>query len=351
MIIFTVMVEKLPITRLSRLTWLQTIIIGFIFYLVISNSDKPVHVVPFTLLTMSGILLVGYADIGVMIILSKRISIRSKKFSARRRLLTYPISILIYLLLRPAFYYIGRKHPFFWDVGSILAFVGSGIVINTLINLLHNSVLLYEHKMYSELELSRLKAANAEAMNLALKQQIQPHFLFNALNTVKALYHKDHQTGDDYIVHMANFLRASIFHHASHVSKLEDEVTLLNDYLAMQKIRFGAALDCSIVLPDDTLKNFYLPSFTLQPLVENAIKHNSFTLENPLMISISQNDDWLIVSNNLQKRKMKVSSTNYGLANLAERYLLWSGDEIKILEDDNSFSVSIKLLKNENSNH
>jgi two-component system LytT family sensor kinase len=345
------MVEKLPIKRLSRLTWLQTIIIGFIFYLVISNSANPAHMVALTLLTMSGILLVGYSDICLMIILSKRFSIRSKKFTISRRMLTYPVSVLIYLLLRPAFSYVSDKRWSFWEIGSLLAFVGSGLVINTLITLLHDSVLLYEHKMHSELELSRLKAANAEAMNLALKQQIQPHFLFNALNTLKALYHKDHQTGDDYIVHMANFLRASISHNASNVSKLEDEVALLNDYLTMQKIRFGNALHCTITLNDETLTNFYLPSFSLQPLLENAIKHNSFTLESPLMIKISQNDDWLVVSNNLQKKNMMVFSTNYGLANLAERYRLWSGDEIKIDEDANSFSVSIKLLKDENRNY
>lgn len=119
----------------------------------------------------------------------------------------------------------------------------------------------------------------------------------------------------------------------------------------MQRIRFGEALDCTISLPEETLKSYYLPSFSLQPLLENAIKHNEFTREDPLRVQISQKDERLIISNNLQKKKMKASSTNYGLANLAERYRLWSGDEIIIRDEDNSFSVSIKLLKNEYSNH
>ena len=345
------MEEKLPIKRLSRLTWLQAIIIGFIFYLVVYNSGTPGHIIPYTLLTTSGILLVGHADIFLMMVLARSFSIRSGKFSTYRSLLTYPVSILIYLLLRPCFSYVSGKAWSFWDAGSFLAFVGSGIVINTLITLLHNSVLLYEHKLYADLELSKLKTANAEATNLLLKQQIQPHFLFNALNTLKALYHKDTQAADTYIVHMANFLRASIFHHTSRISTLEDEVKLLNDYFEMQRIRFGEALDCTVTLPDETLKSHYLPSFSLQPLLENAIKHNDFTREDPLRVQISQEDEWLIVSNNLQKKKMRPSSTNYGLANLAERYRLWSGDEIIIKEELNSFSVSIKLLKNEYSNH
>jgi len=345
------MEEKLPVKRLSRLTWLQAIIIGFIFYLVVYNSGTPAHIIPFTLLTTSGILLVGHADICLMIVLARYFSIRSGKFSTYRIALTYPVSILIYLLLRPCFSLVSGKVWSFWDPGTFFAFVGSGIVINTLIMLLHNSVLLYEHKLYADLELSKLKAANAEATNLLLKQQIQPHFLFNALNTLKSLYHKDTNAADTYIVHMANFLRASIFRHASRISTLEDEVILLNDYLEMQRIRFGEALDCTIALPEETLKSYYLPSFSLQPLLENAIKHNDFTREDPLRVQISQNDERLVICNNLRKKKVKGASANYGLANLAERYRLWSGDEIIIKEGDNSFSVSIKLLKNEHSNN
>jgi two-component system LytT family sensor kinase len=345
------MQESLPVKRLNRLSWLLSVIIGVIFYLIISRSGSTEPVLPYTLLTMSGILVVGYADVGLMLLLLPWFQVRSKKFTIYRRLLTYPASVFIYLALWPVFAYVAHKKWSFWDIGLFFAFVGSGIVINTMIMILHDSVLLYEHKLYSELELSRLKAANAEATNLLLKQQIQPHFLFNALNTLKALYHKDVQTADTYIVHMANFLRASIFHHTSNVSKLEDEVSLLLDYLEMQRIRFGTALNCSITLAEETLKAYYLPSFSLQPLLENAIKHNNFTREDPLCVTISQQDDWLVISNNRQVKNIKVASTNYGLANLAERYHIWSGDDIIIKEEKNSFSVSIKLLKNEHRNH
>lgn len=344
------MEEKLPVRRLSRLTWLQVLTIGFIFYLLITHSGNP-HGNLLTLLTMSGILMVGYADILTMVFLSRSMSIRGSKFSVCRRVITYLLAFIIYQCLRPVFSYVGGEHWTFLDMQSLLIFTGSAIVINTLITLLHDSVLLYEHKLYAELELARLTTANAEAMNLALKQQIQPHFLFNALNTLKALYHKDLPTADRYIVHMANFLRASIFHQASHVAKLADEVALLNDYLQMQQIRFGTALKCHINLSEETLQHTYLPAFSLQPLLENAIKHNIFTRESALCVNIYQQGDWLMIKNNLQKRKTKADSTNYGLANLAERYRLWSGDEIRIDEDENYFAVSIKLLPNEDSRY
>jgi len=345
------MQERLPVKRLNRLSWLLSIIIGIIFYFVILHNDTDTHVYVYTCLTMLGIVLVGYTDVGVMLVLYRMFPPRSKKFTFYRRLLTYTISILIYLGLRPIFEHSGGKTLSFWNLGLLSAFVGSGVIINTMIIIMHDSVLLYEHKLHAELELSRLKTANAEAMNLVLKQQIQPHFLFNALNTLKALYHKDTAVADDYIVHMANFLRASIAHHSSNISPLEDEVKLLFDYLEMQRIRFGTALVCTIDLPEETLKENFLPSFSLQPLLENAIKHNNFTPQDPLEVKITQTGDRLLISNNLQKKKMKDASTNYGLANLAERYRIWSGDEVIINENNGTFSVSIKLLKDEHRNY
>lgn len=341
--------KKLPIARLNRLTWLQAIIIGFIFYLVASHAGGSEYVTQFTALTMSGILMVGYTDILVMSILSQRLSITSRKFAVYRRLLTYLASVLIYLLLRPMFFNVAAEPWSFWDMGTLFAFVGSGVVINTLINLLHDSVLLYEHKLHSELELAQLQASNIEARNLILKQQIQPHFLFNALNTLKALYHKDTKKADDYIVHMACFLRASISHHACNLAPIQEEINLLTDYLEMQKIRFGAAIDCKIELSEETLDNYYLPSLSLQPLLENSIKHNNFTQESPLIIRISRHGQWLLISNNLQRKKVSDTPTNYGLANLTERYRLISGDELQIKDDGDTFTVSIKLLKNKDN--
>jgi sensor histidine kinase YesM len=345
------MEERMPVKRLNRLSWLLAIIIGIIFYIIISHSGDHEKAYTFTLFTFSGILIIGYTDVGCMVILEKRCRFRSKKFTLYRYLFTYPTSIMIYLVLWLIFASATHLRWSFRDVNLFMAFVGSGMVINTMIILLHDSVLLYEHKLRSELELSSLRAANAEATNLLLKQQIHPHFLFNAMNTLKALYHSDTQVADTYLVHMANFLRASIFHHSTNTSVLEDELRLLTDYLAMQQIRFGKALDCAIILADETLKNYSLPSFSLQPLLENAIKHNNFTRQDPLNVKIIQIGDWLVFTNNIQKKKVTVASTNYGLANLAERYRLWSGDEILIKEDRDLFSVSIKLLKNEYRHH
>lgn len=351
MVKFVVMVLKLNVKRLNRLSWLIAIIIGLIFYIIYFNNGPRKSLYPYTLLSILSIALIGHIDVLLMVFLGKRFSVKSKQFTLYRALISYPLSILVYLILWPICASMAGFTGAWWSTNLFLAFIGSGIVMNTMMIIMHDSVLLYEHKLQSDLEVEQLRSANAEAKNLLLKQQIHPHFLFNALNTLKALYNKDTGMADDYIVHMASFLRTSIYHQSANLASLSNELTFLNDYLEMQRIRFGEALICSIEVSDEERERYALPSFSLQPLLENAMKHNNFTLQCPLIVRIRIEGEWLTISNNLQKKGLKVASSNYGLANLADRYRLCSGEEIRIKENDEKFSVSIKLLKNENSNN
>jgi LytS/YehU family sensor histidine kinase len=227
----------------------------------------------------------------------------------------------------------------------LVAIIFGSILLNTLILIMHNSVILYHKKNDAEIENAQLKAANAEANNLLLKQQIQPHFLFNALNVLKSLYKKDANAGDAYIVHLANFLRASLSNTSAKVVSLADEVKLCDDYIAMQKLRFGNALQYEINIPSTESTVGFVPSFSLQPLLENAIKHNDVTDEKPLSIKVYTANGYVVVANNLQRKKTAVVSTGNGLANLIKRYELISGDEVIIEENETSFSVRLKILK------
>ncbi|HYH14018.1 MAG TPA: histidine kinase [Flavisolibacter sp.] len=217
--------------------------------------------------------------------------------------------------------------------------------------MVQNYVVLEHDKLKTNLELSALKVAHAEAENLLLRQQVHPHFLFNALGTLKALYRQNQKAGDTYVIHLANFLRASVSNHTNKIARLDEELQLLQDYMEMQKIRFGTALTCSIAVPEESLKAYYLPAFSLQPLLENAIKHNELTEEMPLQVMVSQQEDRMVISNNLQRKRSKEPSTGNGLANLTERYRLLSGDPVIIEQKEDLFSVSLKLLPNEYSHN
>jgi two-component system, LytTR family, sensor kinase len=237
--------------------------------------------------------------------------------------------------------------------GSHGQFVGiiMGFALNTIVLIIQDLILLREKKARIELEYAELKIKNVEATNQQLKQQIHPHFLFNSLNTLKTLIKKNPDKAEEYLIMLSDFLRASISADTPNVIKLKDEIKLCMDYLEMQKIRFGEALQYTINIPESIQNSSFVPVFSLLPLLENAVKHNSLTTEFPLHIKIEYENGWIITSNNIQAKLTIESSTGLGLENLSERYKLLSADKIITNKSETLFSVSIKILDSENSNH
>lgn len=278
--------------------------------------------------------------------------LRPDKQKVLRYLMSYTASAMIYIItfefFRPLITH-GRPGLPMFSVFAVL--VIASWVQNTMTIVFYNYYSLQQSKTHSEIENLKLKAAVSETANQVLKQQIHPHFLFNVLNTVKSLYKQDLQQGEAYLVHLANFLRASLSNPTARIVRLEDELQLCFDYIEMQRIRFGTALTYRIDLTSEIRNQKFVPYFAVQTLLENAIKHNDLTEEAPLHIEIIKEADCLKVINTLQPRHFKEPSTGQGLSNLAERYRLLAGEEIHIEQNENQFSVRIKLLDNEDSHH
>ncbi|HBH84773.1 MAG TPA: histidine kinase [Bacteroidales bacterium] len=282
-------------------------------------------------------------------------NIKAFKYSrVLRYILSYVISVIIIIaamrMLRLCFYSqldipaMNFKHAPF--APSVL-----GLSINTVILIIQDLILIRGKQTEIEIENARLKLKNTEALNQQLKQQIHPHFLFNSLNTLKSLINKSPEAAEDYLVKLSDFLRISISAGEENVVRVSGELKLCLDYLEMQKIRYAGALQFSIDIPDEQLGSGFIPVFSLQLLAENAIKHNALTNETPLKIKIRYEDGRIIVSNNIRKKLISESSPGLGLINLAERYNILSGDEIIIRNSEDQFSVSIKILTDENSNY
>lgn len=225
------------------------------------------------------------------------------------------------------------------------------ISLNTFILIILDLILLRENKTKIEIENARLKLKNSEAMYQQLKQQIHPHFLFNSLNTLKSLINKSPDIAEDYLIRLSDFLRVSVSAGYDKSVNIKDELKMCLDYLEMQKIRYGEALQFSIDIPEETDLTGFVPVFSLQLLSENAIKHNALTNESPLQILIKYEESRITVMNNLQPKLITETTTGSGLMNLAERYKILSGDEIIIHIIANQFSVSIKILNDENNNN
>lgn len=241
-----------------------------------------------------------------------------------------------------------------FDDGSPKSQLGPYVIsvfINSFILIIQELILLRENKSKIEIENAFLLAKNAEAANLLLKQQIQPHFLFNALSTLKALIKSNTQLAEDYTVSLSNFLRASVSYNNKNIVSLREELELCSSYIELQSIRFGDALQFSYNIPDNAIRNGFLPAFSIQLLLENAIKHNAATTKAPLKIHILFHDNWLIIENNINEKQILGHNTHSGLFNLAERYRMISGDDILIRNDQNSFVVNIKVLSNEYCNY
>lgn len=222
------------------------------------------------------------------------------------------------------------------------------VVMYGMVYIVHNFFILENWKNQVDLENSRLKSVNADTVNQLLKQQIQPHFLFNALNVLKSLIRKDPDVAEEYLISLSDFLRASVNQNKKTVATLKEELKICTDYMEMQKIRFGNAIDFEIKINEEIISSSeFLPVFSLQPLVENAIKHNGLTNAEPLKIRIQKAGGWIEVTNNLQPKNSLSDSSGNGLSNLSERYRILSGDPIKIQESCSKFSVKIKILNHQ----
>jgi two-component system LytT family sensor kinase len=252
------------------------------------------------------------------------------------------VGILPKAFMRDEIYTLGNWIYLFFFLISTLMY---GMVY-----VLHNFIIFEDWKTQVDLENSRLKSIHAETVNHLLKQQIQPHFLFNALNVLKSLIRKHPDTAEEYLLSLSDFLRASVNQNKKTVAPLKEELKICNDYMEMQKIRFGEAIDFKILIDDSEISSRdQLPAFSLQPLVENAIKHNELTNVSPLRIQITKNQDFIEVENNLKPKSIMLDSTGNGLSNLSERYRILTGNTIQIEETNTQFIVRIKILDAENT--
>lgn len=257
--------------------------------------------------------------------------------SNKRYLLSYMLvlllqSIVIFSLshLRPLQVY--PLMPFFAAIG-----------INTIIIILCNTILLQFKNESAEIEIQQLKISNLEAQKQMLLQQLQPHFLFNALSTLKSLIKENPVMAENYTLQLSEFLRYSSQAKDREIVTLKDELQFTQDYINLQSVRFGTAFSCEIDIPFDVVEK-KVPVYALQSLVENAIKHNSFNEKKPLIIKITIIDSFVVVINN-KRTKVLQQPSGTGLQNLMLRYKIVAEKSIKINDGEDEFTVEIPLLE------
>ncbi len=219
--------------------------------------------------------------------------------------------------------------------------VATSFALNAVIIVIINSIFYSYKNANTQRELQEIKLQHSEAQKLVLLQQMQPHFLFNALSNLKSLIKENADAAEDYTVKLSEFLRYSVDSHQSELVSIEKELDFTLDYIELQKVRFGHAFTYHIDIPKDVL-GYLIPVLALQTLVENIFKHNYFTDKKPLHFTIIYSNESVTVWN--KKSSVKLTErTSTGLANLQKRYELILQKSIIIKNTEDDFSVTIPL--------
>ncbi len=225
------------------------------------------------------------------------------------------------------------ERPFWqkwWFISLILIIVFATvfIILRAREQQLHKKALLQRERLKGQFE--------------TLRNQINPHFLFNSFNTLISTIAKDKDQAIDYVEQLSDYFRIILEQREKEVITLKEELELADRYLFLQKQRFGDNLIVIRTIPDELMDSL-IPPMTIQLLVENAIKHNIISRLKPLTIELYVSDNFLIVSNTLQEKMQKEPSTGVGLNNIVHRYLILFKKEVIVVKNENRFEVHLPL--------
>ncbi len=195
-----------------------------------------------------------------------------------------------------------------------------------------------------QLKMEKLKRENTLAQYLVLKSQIEPHFLFNSLSVLSSLIQTNTDIAEEFLLRLSKTLRYVIEKNELALVPLHDEIHFVNDYFFLIRHRFDEGIIFENALDKSIVQNSYIPPASLQLLIENAIKHNKFTMENPLRIILYNDEKQIVVKNNIDLRDDVVESTNQGIQNLTQRFSCFSEQAVNIEINESDFTVSMPIL-------
>jgi sensor histidine kinase YesM len=195
----------------------------------------------------------------------------------------------------------------------------------------------------SILQTERLEKEKTQVQFDNLKNQLNPHFLFNALTSLNSLISENQQLASQFLQHMSKVYRYVLQNKDKNFVSLQTELDFIKNYVFLAETRFGGALKIKFEIADGAQEQAIVP-VTLQILIENALKHNIVDHERPLSIDVFTSGDYLVISNNLQKRKTVETSNKLGLENLKSLYKFLTERPVIIEELSDRFNVKVPLI-------
>jgi len=221
----------------------------------------------------------------------------------------------------------------------------AAIFCTIMIIAIYESIYFMNELRKSVEEKELLKQESLKAQLNALKTQVNPHFLFNNLNTLVSVIPENPDQAVKFVQQLSKVYRHILEVKDEQSIPLKDELDVMRAYAFLLQTRFGDNLDITIDVPEEKLRKKVVP-LSLQILMENAIKHNIVSSDKPLKISVSALNGRLVVSNNLQKKNQVNESTGIGLDNIRNRCRLLGNEQVEVTESGSNFTVSIPLIDN-----
>lgn len=196
----------------------------------------------------------------------------------------------------------------------------------------------------SQIEGERLKKESVQAQLHALRNHLDPHFLFNNLNILSALIDQDNEKSQLFLSKFSEVYRVLLQTESDELIPLRQELEFVQAYLHLLHIRFGDLFQVEINIPTE-VETGYVPPLTLQMLLENALKHNQVNEDHPLVIRLDVEGNHLLVSNPLLPKTQEVKTIGSGLNNLTERYRMLTDLELEVQQTDTHFTVKVPLIQ------
>jgi len=211
---------------------------------------------------------------------------------------------------------------------------------------LWESEFIYKKYKESIIEKEEVQQVSIQQEFDTLKSQVNPHFLFNCFNTLSSLISEDKDQAEIFLIELSKVYRYLLRSNEDSLSTLQDELNFIQSYYRLLEMRHGDAIRLQVEV-DKKYHKYLLPSLSLQLLVENAVKHNVVSKNQPLIIDIfSMEGNRLAVNNNLQLKKIKLPSNKIGLSNIKSKYELLKQGGYEVLQDAKNFTVVLPLIWN-----
>lgn len=265
----------------------------------------------------------------------------------KRFYLQFIFSLLVALVLvfgiRWAFVYLFSTFTYVRLFDEIIILVVTFIVVLTMV-VIELGIFLLNKWRFSLAELERFKKANAEYQFESLRSQVNPHFLFNSLNTLSSLIYESQEKAESFVRELSDVYRYILENRGKDLVPLKEEIKMARSYIYLVHIRFEKNLEIQLEI-DPSFEMYRIPPLTLQLLIENAVKHNIISHKKPLTVEIGIVNDSLIVKNNLQKKITEEYSSKMGLKNIENRYDFLTKEKIEVMETESDFIVKIPLIQ------